>query len=241
MIARITWFALLAAVAFVTVGVQLDRQARKTPTIAASVPEMFRSSAQLPVAIFALNGEDPEAALAEAERLVERRPMPAEHLRVLAQAQFAAGQSSESVLTIQYAAQRGWRDALAQESMLRLALENGDLDEAARRYTALFLRRDTEGAVLIELGREVLGDPGGPGRQTLTQIVSGGNRWHDQFLRRGVRVFPPDAFAEIVVAASERGTRFDCRVLRQIEEILANRDASSATRVRQATKDTCLD
>ena len=66
------------------------------------VPELFRSAAQFPIAANALAGPDPVLALSEAEKLVIRRPMPAEHLRVLAQAQaqFAAGDYNQGTLTI---------------------------------------------------------------------------------------------------------------------------------------------
>ena len=239
MIARILWFTALALVAAVTVGVNLDRQARKTPTIATSVPETFRSSAQLAVAVFALDGENPDYALAEAERLVRRRPMPAEHLRLLAQAQFAAGQVDESGLTIQYAAQRGWRDPLAQEAMLRLAIDAGDAPEAARRYAALFLRRDTRDELLEELGPAVLAEPGGEGRRTLIEIVGGGDRWHNQFLRRGARVMPPDAFAEIVTGAAAAGSRFDCRVMKQVAPILQTRDTAAQAAFESVVESQC--
>ena len=239
MIARILWFAVLAGVAIVTIGVQLDRQARKSPTIADGVPEVVRSSAQLAVAARALSGDDPQFALAEAEKLVRRRPMPAEHLRLLAQAQFGAGMADESALTIQYAAQRGWRDPLAQEAVLRLALEVGDEPEAARRYAALFLRAATEDALLEELGREVLATPGGEGRQTLITIVGGGERWHNQFLRRGARVMPPDAYVEVVKATANAGAAYDCTLLRQIEPSLTRRDADAGAQFVAVIDETC--
>ena len=239
MIARFTWFAALIAVALVTIGVQLDRQSRKHPVVAASVPEIFRSSAQLAIAGYALDGDNPEFALAQAQRLVQRRPMPAEHLRLLAQAQFAAGQAEQSALTIQYAAQRGWRDALAQESMLRLALDAGDADEAARRYAALFLRRDTEDELLLELGAQVLAKSGGEGRQTLIAIVGGGKRWHNHFLRRGTRVIPSDAFAEIVTATAVAGADYDCRVLQQIEPAVISRDPTSGALITAVIEKQC--
>ena len=239
MIARILWLALLTAVAVVTAGVQLDRETRKTFSLAPSVPETFRSSAQLVVAASAIGGDNPEYALAQAEELVRRRPMPAEHLRLLAQAQFGAGMNEESTLTIQYAAQRGWRDPLAQEAVLRLALEVGDKPEAARRYAALFLRAATEDELLEELGREVLAEPGGEGRQTLITIVGGGERWHNQFLRRGARVMPPDAFVEIVSATVDAGARYDCTVLEQIKPGLTLRDAEAGAQFAQVVSETC--
>ncbi len=239
MISGILWRAVLVAIALVTIGVQADRQTRRTPALAQKVPELFRSAAQMPVAAYALAGDDPSYALAEAERLVRRRPLPAEHLRVLAQAQFAARQIDESALSIQYAAQRGWRDPLAQESMLRLALAAGNAPEAARRYAALFLRRDTEDALLEELGPPVLEEAGGEGRQTLIEIVGGGDRWHNQFLHRGARVMPPDAFVEIVNATTANGVRYECPLLEQVERNVRTRDESSATQLARIIEDQC--
>ena len=224
MISGILWRVGLLAIALLVAGVQLDRQSGKTIVFAESVPGPLRSMAQRPVAALALDSGNPEAALEEAERLVKRRPLPAEHLRILAQAQFAAGKVDESALTIQYAAQRGWREPLAQEAMLRLALDAGDADEAARRYAALFLRRDTADSLLEELGPAVLSEAGGEGRQTLAVIVSGGTRWHNQFLRRGARVMPPDAFSEIVRTTIADGTRYDCAPLGQVAAVVSQRD-----------------
>ena len=167
MIAGIAWRVALVAVALVTAGVQLDRQSEKTPAFAQSVPAPLRSVAQLPIAAYALDADNHAYTLAEAERLVRRRPLPALHLRILAQAQFVAGEADQSALTIQYAAQRGWREPLAQESVLRLALANSDMPEAARRFAALFLRRDTEDALLEELAPQVLAEPGSITAHTL--------------------------------------------------------------------------
>ena len=229
----------LIALAVVTIAVQLDRQTRRTPELAVAVPELVRSSAQTRIAALALAGEDPDEALAEAERLVRRRPLPAEHLRVLAQAQFAAGEIDQSALTIQYAARRGWRDPLAQETMLRLALDAGDEAEAARRFVALFLRRDAMDALLEEVGPALLDDPGGEGRRTMTAMLVGGVRWHNQFFARGMRVIPSDAFAEIVVEASRQGTRFDCKTLRNVSERLKGRDEAAGEAIAEAAQRHC--
>lgn len=228
MIARIGWFVALFAMTLVTIGVHWDRQAKRNANFATGVPESFRSSAQFAIAASALKAGETAVALAEAEQLVRRRPIPAENLRLLAQTQFAAGQIENGTRTIQYAAQRGWRDPLSQEAMLRIALDAGDTAEAARRYAALFLRRDTEDALLEDLGAIVLAEPMGDGRQTLITITAGGERWHDQFLRRGMRIMPPEAFAEIVSGAAANGARFDCRILRQSFRVVAARDTAAA-------------
>lgn len=239
MIVRTAWLAILVVLALVMAGLQLDRQTRRTSAVAEGVPEMFRSAAQFTIAANALAGPDPTVALAEAEKLVRRRPLPAEHLRVLAHAQIAAGDYNRGTLTIQYAAQRGWRDPLAQESMLRLALEAGDAPEAARRYAALFLRRDTQDALLVELGPLVLSEAGGEGRTTLVDIVGGGDRWHSQFLNRGARVIPADAFTEIIIATIAKGTRYDCALLQQAVAAITNREPSVSPELIDSARSQC--
>lgn len=239
MMRSLLWYGALMVIGLLTLGLQLDRQVQRTPALAERVPEPFRSSAQLPVAAYALAGDDAELALEEAERLIRRRPLPAEHLRILAQAQVAAGSFEEGTLSIQYAAQRGWRDPLAQESMLRLAIDAGDQAEAARRYAALFLRRDTQDALLEELGASVLQEPNGLGRQTLTTIVSGGSRWHNQFLNRGARVMPTDAFTEVIRETIGSGTDYDCEVLERVSQVVLNRDPEAGNQMRRITEAEC--
>lgn len=225
MISRIIWFAALLGVALVCISVQLDRQSRKDPELAAYVPEPFRSSAQRVMATNAINNGSPEAGLAETRKLVQRRPLPAEHLRFLTQAQVQAGDPEAGAVTIQYAAQRGWRDPIAQQAMVQIALDVGDKTQSARRYAALFMMPNADETLLKALGQEVLGEPGGEERAELAQIVSGADRWHATFLQRGARVMPPGAFAEIVQINLEQGVRFDCRRLEQAARTLSSRDA----------------
>lgn len=239
MISSILWRAGFVALACVTFGLQWDREARKNPAIAPTVPEIARSTSQFRIAALALGADNPEAALAEAERLVRRRPLPAEHLRILAQAQAAMGKIEPASLTIQYAAQRGWRDPLAQETMLRLALDAGDKDEAARRYAALFLRRDTEDSLLEELGAPILAEPGGEGRKTLITIVGGGKRWHNQFLGRGARVLPADAFVEIIRGTMAQGAQYDCDRITQAAGAIQNRDEAAGAEITALVEGEC--
>lgn len=210
MIGRLAWYSLLAAIAAITVSVQIDRQSAIQPAYAPLTPEPFRGFAQAQLAAIALQSGDADRAVSEARLLVERRPIPAETLRLLAQAQFAAGHQDEGFVTIQVAAQRGWRDPAAQESMLRLALAAGDEAEAARRYTALFLIRSTQDALLQEFGADLFSDVDGPAVAELAKIVAGSNRWRRAFLSRGARVIPRDAFAAIIETAAEQGGAFRC-------------------------------
>jgi hypothetical protein len=199
----------------------------------------LRNYAQTQITLAAMKAGKPQTALAEAQRLVRRRPVPAEYLTLLAAAQAKAGQGEQAGLTIQVAGQRGWREPLAQEAVLRLALAAGDKAEAARRYGALLRREATPDALLIQLGPEVLGEPGGAGQQSLTDIIVGAERWHTLFMERGPRVMPPDAFSEIATAAIKRGVMFECDPLRRAVEGVRQRDAAAAQRLADAAKRAC--
>jgi hypothetical protein len=161
MIGRIFWWTALLAVATLTTALQIDKQAEASPSYATLVPVPMRNFAQTQIAARAAAGDDSGRALAETRVLVARRPVPAEYLALLAVAQAKAGQGEQSGLTIQIAGQRGWREPLTQEAVLRIALNAGDKAEAARRYVALFLRTETPDALLIELGPQVFDAPGG--------------------------------------------------------------------------------
>lgn len=225
MIAGIAWRVLLTLVALVTAGVQFDRVTERRPDLATAVPQPFRSVAQPRVVARSFDNDEAQTALGEARLLVHRRPIPAEHLTALAHAQYRAGSPEQSAVTIQYAAQRGWRDPIAQEAALRLALETGDEAEAARRYAALFLMQSTPEALLEELGPAVLNGDNSTARETFGAIVAGADRWHDLFARRGSRVLPPDAFAHIFAKLAESGAIFTCKNVRNSRRALARRDA----------------
>ena len=239
MIGRIVWFAALLALAVVTAVLQLDRQSAMSPALAPLVPQAMRGYAQAQIAAAAAQGSDAGLALEEARRLVRRRPIPAENLTVLAVAQTKAGQVQQAGLTIQIAGQRGWRDPVAQEAVLRLALAAGDQAEAARRYAALLLRRETPDSLLSELAPQVLGEAGGPGQTTLVDIIIGTDRWDNAFLRRGAQVVPPAAFSEVAVASIGKGKFFDCTVLAQTIKGLGQRDAAASNRLLAAAAPRC--
>lgn len=239
MIGRIVWLTSLSALALLITFLQLDRQSAANPALANMVPGPLRGYAQTAIAGTATEGDDAALALAETQRLVRRRPVPGEHLTLLAIAQAKAGAAEQASLTIQFAGQRGWREPLAQEAVLRLALAAGDKPEAARRFAALFLRASTSDELLRELAPAVLGEADGAGRHTLVDIISTTDRWNGAFLRRGVQVMPPAAFAEIAGASMERGTQFDCNVLAQVLKALKQRDAVAAERLRASAHSQC--
>lgn len=239
MIGRIVWFAGLAAAALLTAGLQLDMRSRNTATVAPAVPGLLRDHAQVQITRKALAGKDAATALAEAEKLVRRRPLPAENLTLLAAAQAKAGKVESAARTIQVAGQRGWRDPVAQEAMLQLALAAGDRPEAARRYAALFLRGRTPDALLTSLGPAVLDGTDRSGLDTLVAVVVGSERWHPTFLRRGAKVMPPAAFVAIATESIERGVAFDCQELHLSSRVLALRDKPAAAKLRAAAQGRC--
>jgi hypothetical protein len=239
MIGRALWFAALAGIALLTAGLQLDVHSGSAPGMAPLVPTPLRNFAQVEVTARALRGTDTAAALAEAERLVHRRPAPAEYLALLALAQARAGQEAAAGRTIQIAGQRGWRELATQEAVLRLALAAGDKPEAARRYVALFLNQRTPNPLLEALGPAVLDEPGGLGQRTMVAMIVGGERWHSTFLRRGALVMPPAAFSTIAAEAMARNAAFDCGVLGQAVATLDQRDKDAAARLSEAAARRC--
>lgn len=239
MIVRAIWILVVGLAALVTAQMQLDRETMRRPELRGLIAEPFRAASQPFFVKAALNADDPAMALVEARKLVLRRPVPAEHLAALAVAQAKAGQLDAAVGSIQTASDRGWRDPLAQEARLRLALELGDTAEAAKRYTALLLQRETSRELLTELGSQVLAEPDGAGRRTIIDIVSETDRWHGVFLRRGPQVMPPDAFAEITAGSIAKGVDFRCADLLKAFSSINKANQAAGDSIRNAARAQC--
>jgi len=191
---RLIWPLIMLALAAITAGVQLDRQARYSPELSQYVPAPASNFAQYHIASDALTNGTPEQALAEARRLVIRRPMEAAHLRLLAQAQIAAGDNDAAYQTIQQAAKRGWRDPQTQEAMLAIALSAGDDAEAARRLAALWVL-DPNNERLPTLAQQVLSRE--VARQAFADVAAGSKRWRGRFLESDDRFIPEEIHADI--------------------------------------------
>ena len=239
MMGRIAWYAALGLIAALVTVLQIDKQSEFSPELAVLVPQPLRNYGQVHIVRGALAGADAAQGLDEAKRLVARRPVPAEYLTLLAGAQAKAGKGQDAALTIQIAARRGWREPVAQEAMLRLALSAGDEAEAARRYAALFLRPATPDALLKEVGPLVLGEAGGVGQKALVTIVTGGERWHPLFLRRGPIVMPPAAFSAIAAGSLAQGAAFDCGLLARSIDMVRQGDAQAASTLEKAAQERC--
>lgn len=231
MIGRIVWTASLVVIGALTAALQIDRQTELTPALAPMVPAPLRSYAQAQIALAAARSDAPAGAVQAAEDLVRRRPMPAENLAILAVAQAKAGDYQAAGLTIQLAGKRGWRVNMAQEAVLRFALDAGDKPEAARRYAALFRDQSTPNQKLIALAPQVLGEARGPGQETFATIVAAAPLWHAQFLQRGAQVLPPAVFGEVIGLALERRAQFPCDQLSAAIAALRDRDAAEADRL----------
>lgn len=229
MMGRVIWGLAILAAAAITTAVQLDRQSRYTPAYAKSVPTPFRAFAQPHVVAQALNAQHVERGLTEAERLVARRPMPAMHLRLLGQAQLAAGETDNAAITFQYAARRGWRDQRAQEVMLGLAMAAGDQAEATRRFAALFIGPNMRDEQLANLAQQIFTSPDSKvAHETFSEILAEADRWHSTYLRKGPRVLPAATFSQVTARATEQGARFECQPLRQAEKVIARSGEAQA-------------
>ena len=227
MISRAVWLVGILVVAFVTASVQLDRQARFDPALSGIVPEPFRAFAQRHVTAQALGGEDDALALSQARKLVARRPMPAEHLRMLSLAELEAGEAEQSVYSIQLAARRGWRDRSAQQTMLNLALAAGDEAEAARRFAALFVRGGVDDTQLRSLALTVFPPGSEVARAEFAQILAGADRWHQTYLRKGSSILPTEVFVDLTARASEAGVKFDCKQAERASKGLRRTDCAA--------------
>lgn len=138
--------------------------------------------------------------------LIERRPVPAEHLSLLASAQFRAGERDRALITVQLAARRGWRDQSAQLAMAQLALAANDHGEAARRLAAVWALAE-ESDDVRELAHEVIADPAG--QAELARLVAVSPRWLPKILREGPAVLGEDNFNALIAEARSIGANID--------------------------------
>ncbi|SMQ69455.1 Chain length determinant protein [Altererythrobacter xiamenensis] len=190
----IAWLFALGFIGAVTVFAQVDRQSRISPEVARYVPEVFASFAQRHSTAQDLLDRNPETATEVARSLVANRPMPAENLRMYAQARALAGDEQQAVAAIVQAAQRGWRDEPTQRAMLEIALEAGDRREAARRLAAWWaLSRDR--ALLEPLANRVLVQE--DARAEMARLLAEEPRWKASFDRLAPDLLDPAILRDI--------------------------------------------
>lgn len=230
---RYAWFSLLIVLAVLAAGAQLDRQTRRDPTLARLVPMPFRSFALERLTISTVRVAEPADAVQTARLLVERRPIPSEHLSLLAIAEARTGNTAGAAILVQKAAQRGWRDAIAQKAMLNIAFNAGDLTEATHRLAALWVMREDQ-ALLVNTTNQLLATPAG--RAAMAEALTTDGRWEKAFLSAGAELQAQN-FAETIALAAAKGARLDCRILQRVEAAYAGkrlvREAASIASARQ--------
>lgn len=190
----IAWLVALGFIAAVTVIAQVDRQSRISPEVARHVPEVFASFAQRHFTAQALLERNAESASKAARSLVAIRPMPAENLRMYAQARAIAGDEQEAATATILAAQRGWRDEPTQRAMLEIALGAGDHREAARRLAALWAQSQDR-ALIEPLANRVLAQEGA--RAEMARLLGEEPRWQASFDRLAPELLIPAIRADI--------------------------------------------
>lgn len=239
MIARVVWVCILAVIAGITAQLQLDRQSARDPAMTAFVAAPFLADAQPAITREALVAGDPATALAEARRLVEQRPIPAEHLSMLARAYLISGDPERAEQAMTNAAMRGWRDLEVQEAMARLALAYGDLPEATRRFAALMVGGKDNDLLLQELAGAIFAERGSPAHTTMADILQGADRWFGVFLRRGPNTLPADTFVDLVLENAEADGPIECDKLVSPIRSLSRRNEAAAMRLITGMRDRC--
>lgn len=225
MIVRWAIRAMLAALAPVVVLAGLDRASYQRPELAPFVPAPFRSFAQVPATALVLATADGPSAVAEARRLVRRRPMPAEHLFALALARLRANEPRAFAAAFRSASTRGWRFAPLQVASAQATLGNRDAVGAARRIAALWAAAGNDPA-LPGLTRALLDLPGGP--QAFGHAMAGSRVWRNHFLARAGEVTSADRARATAEEAQRAGATFDCATLERFRNWLARQGAPPA-------------
>lgn len=205
---------------FVAFGAELDRASRRQPALASFVPVVFRNFAQESLTLANVRSAEPDRALSDARLLIARSPLPAEHLTLLAIAQERQGNREASARLVQQAAQRGWRDPIAQQAMFDIALAAGDPVEASHRFAAVWALRDEE-APLLDMRNRLLAARGG--KEALAETLTAGGSWTRYFLRNTAADLDPLA-VESTILALRNGAALECATINQMRTALSKRN-----------------
>ena len=232
--AAILWWLLLASIALVCAGLQLDREARSDASLAPFVPTPFRSFAQEKLSLAAIAAQRGPEALEEATRLVARRPVPGEHLGQLAIASELGGDAQVANAALLMSAGRGWRFAATQYYVAGLALQSGEPGIAAERALALWIAGGPDEHTADMMGR-MIAEPASRARiadwlaNRPDQVVA--------FTGWARNALPPAQVGEVLAAAGRQGAELPC----QLQEQLMQRYLRAAQPVaaRQVWLGTC--
>ncbi len=212
---RAIYFLVLAALAAVVTGVQLDRQAYGDPQAASLVPGPFRGVAQQRLLEASAAQDQAPAMLSQARDLVGKRPLPARHLLLFAQAAEREGERDLAIAAIEVAAARGWREPGPQLAVAQAGLLSGNYPASAQRLAALV----ATGAATEEtdlLLAAIMAEQGG--REALADLLTGEGAWKRYFIQRLAAVGGDGDLAETIAMARDRGAVLDCAQVRSVAE-----------------------
>lgn len=220
MIARIGWIAALLVLALVTTFAQADRSSRFNPALAQLVPAPFRGFAQARLAEQAVQARDGALAQELSRDLVRVRPLPAENLALLSQANLLAGDVDGGLAALELAGTRGWREPFSQRAMAQAALLTGNVGAASQRIAALMATGSLDRAEQDQLVVALTRTP--EGRAALAARLAEGGHWQRNFVGLGPSVLAPEIYADTIVRAQELGADLDCPNLSRSTEALRN-------------------
>lgn len=233
-IARIGWYALLAALAVLATVAQVDRRSRYNRELVALVPPGFAGFSAEQRTRAALERRDGERALAEARQLLRYRPLPADHLTLLALAEAQAGDPSRATSALEAAAARGWREPLPQAASAQAALAQGSYDIAAQRVVALLATGELPDQAR-QLFAQIIASP--DGQAAMARRYPAGGHWQANSLTGAAAQAEPPDVARMLELALEEGAELPCDALQRLAENFTRRGfAEDAARFRP---DTC--
>lgn len=209
MIRALSWL-ILAALAVVAVGAELDRASYERAELAPLVPRPFRSFAQPTLTMLALITSDPAVAKNEAQLLVRRRPMPAEHLYMLALADQRAGDAKDAAAASLLATERGWRARPVQIAAARSALAKGQVEAAANRVAALWALQPGD-PVVPELTGALLAQRQGP--EAFAARMAATRVWQNAALTSLGSMTSAEVARHTISLALADGAHFQCGLL----------------------------
>lgn len=218
---RALWYLVMLVLAAMAVVSGLDRESRRTPALGMMVPEMLRTEGHRPMFFIAQARGDHAAALDAARQVVRTRPVPSESLSLYSRAALAAGESAGALATMTLAAQRGWRDPVAQMAMAVAALQSKDHAVAAQRIDALW---STMGKSPESDGMTVYLARTPEGREAFAARLATGPHWQGQFLYSALLDTDPAALVDIVQRAERLGGRIPCTDLGGLAKRLERRN-----------------
>ena len=222
------WVIFLLVLAVAAIGTELDFSSRTSPQLAKLVPEPFQAYAKVYAATEAIEAGDGNRAMSVAGDMLKARPVPAENLTLFALAAGLAQQNDLSANAVGLSAQRGWRETIAQVSVLAAALDAGEWTAAAQRIDAL-MRTGNAGLITDAQFQAIMRTP--EGRQALAERLAAQAPWAGQFLDKGATFLGPTQLADIVQLMEASGTELSCAARSSATRKLLQRGEQGAAKI----------